>query len=64
MTFAILNAVLWTVIGYLAGSLMSSAWLVRIFLKQDIEQAGGGRDGGNTHGACLPVYNQETKSRR
>lgn len=63
MTSTILKTMLWTAAGYLAGSIMFSAWLVRVFLKKDIEQTGDGRDGDNIHGACLQMYNQETKSR-
>lgn len=40
MISVILNAALWTAAGYLAGSLMFSAWLVRIFTKKDIRDFG------------------------
>jgi glycerol-3-phosphate acyltransferase PlsY len=41
----ILNALFWTVIAYLAGSLMFSTWLVRVFTKRDIRDFGDGNPG-------------------
>lgn len=41
----ILKTSLWTAIGYLSGSFMFSAWLVRLFVKKDVREFGDGNPG-------------------